>query len=57
MKQDFDEEIFESGVEESAELEEEDDGQSILEQSFTRGYEEETIDPNEEKVVNEDLEY
>ena len=57
MKREFDGEVFEDQIEEEIEQEEEDDEQSILEHSFRRGYEEEAVDPNEEKVLNEDLEY
>jgi len=57
MKQELEEEIFEDEVKEEIESEEEDDEQSIMEHGFRRGYEEETLDPSEEKVPNEDLEY
>ena len=57
MKQEFDEEVFEDQIESEDEMEEEDDEQSILEHSFRRGYEEETLDPNEEAAPNEDMEY
>ena len=57
MKQEIEEEVFENEAVEEIEAEEEDDEQSIMEHGFKKGYEEETADPYEEKVANEDLEY